>query len=435
MKIQKRAIISILLTLAGIILLKDFWINNKSLFVILSIIFFLFFYKIFDYVANFKTLENKSRIDIFFLFIFFVWLFIPMSHIYKCDYSVLENRDRAEFKNLINNNKINYNFGNNFNNWFNDRFCLRDDLVKLQLQTSNVLLKKSQKGYIDGDWLYWDPNTPITCNDENSESLVKLNDFCNKNGIKLYVLIVPNKNDIYFSKKSNRLTPKINNYVQKELLQKEGINNLKIVYPYNEFLKEKDNKLLYFKTEHHWTDDGVFLGYNELMKVVKKDFPSVKIQTEKDYDYFYNNLVRGDFNRKFEIGTTCSILGFSKKTSKKLHKTNYKYYRHKNFNKLNVKTEDINLHKRKEYYYPNGTDLRVILLGTSMSENLSEFIPFSFKHVKRIRNNAVKNIKTKEEFKIMKYYKNEILDYKPDILILCITANNVSSLHNMFIME
>ena len=135
------------------------------------------------------------------------------------------------------------------------------------------------------------------------------------------------------------------------------------------------------------------------------------------------------------IGTTCSVLGYSKRQSKKLHKTPYKYYHNKDYKKLKVNVEDISFHRGKEYYYPNGIDLKVILLGTSMSENLCEFIPFTFKHVKRIRNNNVLDISAKDDFKIMKYYKNEILDYKPDILIFCITAGNVSMLHDMFVME
>ena len=68
----------------------------------------------------------------------------------------------------------------------------------------------------------------------------------------------------------------------------------------------------------------------------------------------------------------------------------------------------------------------------SQNENLTEFIPFTFKHVKRLRNNNVQGIKAEEEFKIIKYYKDEILEYKPNIIIFCITYNNISELHKLF---
>ena len=297
MIIRKRTIISIFLTLIGIFLLKNFWIDCKLSLIIISIILFLFFYKIFDYIANFNTLENKSRIDVFFLLIFFIWLFVPMIHINKGNYSILENREKAKFVGLINDNKINYDFGKIFNNWFNDRFCLRDDLVKLYSQISLTLLKKCSKGYIEKDWIYWDTNKKQKYDKENLESLIKFQKFCEDNDIRLYVFIVPDKNDIYFSKKSNRYTHISNEYVNKEILEQKDSKNIKIIYPYKKFLYEKNDKLLYFKTEHHWTDDGAFIGYSELMKIIKKDYPSVNVQTEKDYNYFYNNLVRGDFDR------------------------------------------------------------------------------------------------------------------------------------------
>lgn len=102
---------------------------------------------------------------------------------------------------------------------------------------------------------------------------------------------------------------------------------------------------------------------------------------------------------------------------------------------LKVKERDISLHRDKLYYYPNGYDKKVILLGTSQSENLCEFLPFSFKNVLRLRNNSVKDVSPKDDFKIMKRFQKDILEYKPDILIFCITKGNVSSLHNMFNME
>ena len=71
-------------------------------------------------------------------------------------------------------------------------------------------------------------------------------------------------------------------------------------------------------------------------------------------------------------------------------------------------------------------------MGTSQNENLSEFIPFTFNSVKRLRNNNVQGIKTSEEFKIMKYYEKEMLDYAPNIIIFCITYNNIPELHKIF---
>lgn len=428
MIIKRRGLIAYLLMFVVTLLISFLLIKSHNfdlnLVIITSVLSFLFFYKILDYTANFKTLKNKSRIDIVFLFIFFVWLLVPMSHINKKTRLVMENRERAPKPSFVNLGNVNYSYGEDFNKWFNDRFLLRDALVHLYNQISLGLTHKTTQGYIDKDWLYsgfYKPNSTIPT--ANTDAVLKLNNFCKQNNIKLYFLVVPYKNNIYLSSKSNVLINKSHKNFVDTLSNYNG--KLNIIYPYDQLERNKSKEYMFFKTEHHWTDDGAFIGYKELMKSIKQDFPNVKIRTASDYTYFYNNLVRGDFNREFGIGTSYRVLGLSKKGAKRYHKTPYRYFKYKNFNKMSCKIEDIPMHKRKEYYYPYGTDLRVILLGTSQNENLCEFIPFTFKHVKRIRNNNVAQIKRDEEWKIMKYYKNEILEYKPDILIFGITEENL----------
>ena len=73
-----------------------------------------------------------------------------------------------------------------------------------------------------------------------------------------------------------------------------------------------------------------------------------------------------------------------------------------------------------------------MLIGTSNIENFSEFIPFTFKHVKKIRINGIKKVKEKDEFKIIQRYGKEISEYKPDIMIFCISYGNISKLKDLF---
>lgn len=146
-------------------------------------------------------------------------------------------------------------------------------------------------------------------------------------------------------------------------------------------------------------------------------------------------MVRADWARTYDFGTTSYRINLPKHTIKKLHKTNYRYYTHKDEKMLQTGVTDIPYHKNKVYFYPKGADYRVILLGTSQSENLTEFIPYTFKNVRRIRNNNVIDVPYEYSFKIMKYNKDEILNYKPDILIFCITTENMFELRNLFTME
>ena len=60
-----------------------------------------------------------------------------------------------------------------------------------------------------------------------------------------------------------------------------------------------------------------------------------------------------------------------------------------------------------------------------MNTALIRFLPYSFKELKHIRLNGPRALHGSERYKVMKYYKKEILNYKPDILIYSIAITNL----------
>ena len=344
----------------------------------------------------------------------------------------------ATWKPFINKHgEINFNFGKDFDNWFNDRFNLRNEIVSANSSLVFLLNHRNDKGILDRK------NQRLYNNDEfktiklekikqNIESLRQLNLFFKNHGIKLYTLIVPSKSFIYSSKYNIHLKNKDHEDFVSYVAELKKQNEIKLIYPYEDLLKTSKNNHVFFKTEHHWTDDGAYVGYKTLMEEIKKDFPNTNILTDDDFDYFYDKKIRGDWGRNFRNGQTCHKLGLQKDNCEKFHNTDYKYFKHKNYKDLKQQVTDADYHKNKIYFYDKGANYRVILLGTSQAENLTEFIPFTFKNVKRIRNNNVKKISNKDIFKIIKYYKQEILEYKPDIIVFCITYQNLQNLHNLF---
>lgn len=406
------------------------------------ILVYLLAYKLSDYVADFSTIEGKSRVEIVFLTIFFVFLFIPMLHINQDDISRKENRTLAKWKPLVTaNDTINFEFGNNFNEWFNDRFYLKEVFIALRSDISMLLANSCEKGLFDKNTktLYIKAHFGSAHLDvikDNFKALYDFNSWCNKHNIKLYVLIVPRKADIHTTKL---------NYVNDSSIKKAFLNyiseinredKIKVIYPYSAMLNAvASGKQLYFKTEHHWTDDGAYVGYKELMEVINKDYPNIKVLDSQDFNYKHSRMVRGDFTRKFNYGDNCRFIGISNALCSTYHQYEYTYYQHKDFNNLEQIVIDVPFHRNKIYHYKKGYNARVILLGTSQSENLTEFIPYTFKDVKRIRNNSVRGVKPEDEFKIMKRFEKEMLDYKPDIIIFCLDYPNLWHLRNIFNME
>ena len=455
---KKRYIIAFIITLGILWLTNPYWLVFKSkshahfefyIFTIILICGYLLSLKLTEYLVDFKELKHQSRIEIVFLAVFFALLFIPMSHIdYNTVKSENENRNLAKYKPLFEKDyKINYNFGNDFNSWYNDRFNLRTMIINFY--TLHVKYKFSEKwlninetiynkkthwtfktSHINYDKHFYSDEFP----DEIAIQLNKLEEFCNTNNIKLYILIVPYNVEVYYEE----LFPYIDttrmqynkNQVIANIIEKASAN---IIYPYNELKKQTKYKQIYYKMEHHWTDDGAYIGYLELMKEIKKDFPQVSITPLSEYELKKSKLTRGDWSRKFGLGEIMEhdIPALIKYKSKILDKK-YVYYDNKNkklLNKQVVNNEEI---RKKEFYYSNGGNLRVIQMGSSMNESLLQFTPYSFKNLKYLRLNGVKQRPNNEEYKIMKYYKNEILEYKPDILIFCITPLNLLQAENWF---
>ena len=130
-----------------------FDIKILMILIVIAVLSFLLSYKLTSYLADFKTLNNASRMDIVFLFIFFILLFIPMSHIdTQSDKSEKENRVLAEYKPFIKDKIINLDYGNDFEKWFNDRFYTRTVIVRLFFDVKYFLAKnyyERQGAYIN----------------------------------------------------------------------------------------------------------------------------------------------------------------------------------------------------------------------------------------------------------------------------------------------
>ena len=169
------------------------------------------------------------------------------------------------------------------------------------------------------------------------------------------------------------------------------------------------------------------------MENLKKDFKNLKILTKNDFNITQSNKVRSDWDRKFHNGEVMMyhFHNFENKADQILD-VKYNYYEHKQNKNLHTKIVDIPLKKEKTYYYDSGNDLRVMQIGTSMNESLLQFTPYSFKNLKYIRLINIKDMPGEESFKLSKYYQSDILEFKPDIIVLCLTPANLQNVVDFY---
>ncbi len=432
---KKRNFIGILLTGIILYLTHHLWIVDKNnynfdfyVFSIITILGYLVSTKLTSYLADFKDIKKQSRIDIVFLAIFFIILFIPMSKINKERVSIGEHRALATWKPLISEEgSLNYSFGKSFDNWFNDRFFTRLTLVSAYMdfryfiahkyyetqtciinKTNNWMLEKSKYKNIKLS----DKNLNTTV-----ENIKKLQEFCNKNNIKPYIIISPSKYAIYkdnlypYIGRTNEVseTKQIISYIKEQ-------TNMEVIYPYEQMKEKSKEDYVFFKSDHHWTDDGAYIGYLELMKQVKLDYPNIYISKPEDYTYSYSNKIRVEPDKKYHRGRTYEKISLHKNNYKALD-VNYKYYRHKNFDKIKLSTENFS----KDYYHfkhvtYNINAPKLVLFGDSFGENLMQSIIFSFRDTERIYTYAGASL---NETMNIERFEDFITKTKPEVLVIC----------------
>lgn len=421
--------------------------------IVIAVLSFLTALKLTSYLADFKTLNNASRMDIIFLTIFFILLFIPMSHIdTQTNYNKKENRSFAKYKPFINDKQINFEFGNNLDSWFNDRFtsrlCLIENYVNLKYRLA--LNYFEYKDYVinkKNNWVFFIKSFKTIDNKEFTEnantiikSIIAINNYCKKHNIKLYIFISPTKEYIY---KENNLYLHINaknsvtqfkEYFEKEL-KKE---NIAFIFPVKEFRNQRNNDLLFYKTDNHWTEAGAFLGYQILMNRIKKDFKDINILDKNFFDYEYRKELKFAEHEYYYSSSGRSVeLMFINDNN--IADTKYKYFKIKNSNEVKVKEAPDGIYFKTIYNDPyikifNQTNTwldshnengkhKAFILGNSFTAAITPYFIYTFNDMvqRRYNINAINELS-------IRLYKKDIEKLKPDILIICINFAHINDL-------
>lgn len=399
-------------------------------FVIIATLAFLFSYKIIEYLSKFKILEDNSRIDIVFICLFFAVLFLPMSDISDKLYSDQENRILAVKEKLIKNNKINKEFGKNFDAWFNDHFRWREEVITFYNKAYCVLNGKckSAKAFEGKDRWYFDAGVfeHWQYSDEEIKQMAgsvrRLKEFCKEKGILCYMVVAPTKAEFakekYLKKSAETFSDSF-----KPVAQYIKTNvNFNLVYPLDEMAEANKKDFVFFKTDHHWTDWGAYTAYKAFMKKLGEKYAGISPLPEERFNIFYDNLVRAEYDRVFWYGYTCKKLNLDYDSCKL--EDRYRYYSLKDGKKIRV-TWDYGIQKKK-FYNPDGVRKKVLVIGNSFAETFSVFLSGNFEKILKLRcNNGESNLK------LHRWYK-DIDEFKPDIMVFVFESEFAKELKFMF---
>ncbi len=108
--------------------------------------------------------------------------------------------------------------------------------------------------------------------------------WCDKSGIKYYLVVAPNKHEIY-----PEYLPDYANKVRKsseidDFNQYMATNISFTVIDVREKILDMKNQLpVYYKTDTHWNELGAFCAYMVISDSIKKDFPIINTKKLSDY--------------------------------------------------------------------------------------------------------------------------------------------------------
>ena len=159
-------------------------------------------------------------------------------------------------------------FMTKFENFFSDRIILREQWISLMNDFDRILGKKEIKGIFteDGRMMQsW--RTSDYSADSVNKNLSAMESFAEKYPkIKMYFMLAPNAQEIY----SDTLPANCGAADQKQFIKNcyDSLPSLTNIDVYSGLLAAK-NEYIYYRTDHHWTSYGAYIGYKAAASAMK----------------------------------------------------------------------------------------------------------------------------------------------------------------------
>jgi len=205
-------------------------------------------------------MRNKLIVIVFIIYI----LVFSLGSVIAKDrhFSMMENRNLAQFPKANVESVLNGDFSESFENYMSDQLVFKDFLVRLKVGENRILNQSSVNGvfFAKDNMLIQDYKNPYN---QLSKNVGYVSEFvCQNKDFSVSWLIIPNACYIY----EDKLPAYASCYDQKEVLvyilgnADESIN---VIDCSNELMEEK-NDYIFYKTDHHWTINGAYIGYKKL---------------------------------------------------------------------------------------------------------------------------------------------------------------------------
>ena len=363
-----------------------------------------------------------------------------------------ENRALAKFPSICVGKGVNWSFPSELECWLNDRIGFRNELIDVSHLPAELLPGRYLKvgKYVwdrESGWIWRMEGTRAEWKEsfirDVAEELVEFRDWLREKGAELWFLLVPQRTVVYRRQALEMHADEIGEGSVEKLTRvlTDALGD-RFLCPIEQLQKAAEREQVFYKTSHHWSEYGAFVGWRELAEriCVAHGMAAGDALHESSYRISVDNLVREDslmFSRKSRsIGQYAKMLGFSDDDyPQSLLSTPYAHYFHKHQGSLKGRRTAVPgllPGKRARYVgvYPRAAPLRTLVLGTSHTNVMLPFMPYTFSPLEFIRINGGQ-VEERRMFCLRQLYGREFDSFKPDVVILCLSMPNLFSLHKI----
>ena len=356
----------------------------------------------------------------------FLFVFIALSTLLLCGLFLDTNKTESSLERRTLHSKPS-NLINNPEEWekyISDHFPFREKLLALYFNIGLDFDFGTDKVFIGKNkWLFQKNNLTnynlpaipsyqnkilLSKKEQNKiiQNLLKIKKLCDENNIHLYIMFPPDKHRIYA-----RYFPK---YILRDK-RESPVKQLTALFPkeltivpLEDALIQKSfssKELLYYKQDSHWSEEGTFFVYQQLMQVIKKDFPNSNPVSKQDFNIekradIYSPYQPWKNTPPFKSGNL-SLPGQS-------YNQKYNHFTYKQMEDIKIKHDTEFISSTN----PHGQPFKIYIIGDSYASYLHSFLSATFQYVHAYRFNTYKKswgIFFHERLKEMKEDKTNIL--------------------------
>lgn len=203
------------------------------------------------------------------------------------DFSDMENRLLAQPPEVNTEAVMNGEFQDKLETYLSDQMPLRDNLYSLKVDYERLMLKSFQNGvyFCDDGYLIQEyEQSPQT-----DKNVTYINAFVQKVDVPVTFMLVPTASSVL----SDKLPAGCLNDDQLETVNRvrDGLDDkINFFCPIEKLKMTSQKYQVFYRTDHHWTAQGAYAGYEELMKALGKEPAAASYEYDTISGDFYGTL-------------------------------------------------------------------------------------------------------------------------------------------------